>query len=298
MKIFLYSRVNSLYSEVVQHFDPKRRMFTPYGLTCERWEPVLMERPDRHNEIELNLLEQGTLTYLMWGQKISVHGGRLAVFWAAIPHQIIECKDMTPYYWVTVPLAWVLEWKLPEALIGPLLRGQVAEETDAKHSESDLRLCQQWSRDLENHAEDTREIILLEMKARLLRLARTVKLSGHGRTKAGKSRVIVGQENFTKVEAMARYIALNCTRPIQAEDIGREVGLNPDYAGSLFRRTFGTTLNKYLIDHRISHAQRLLVTTDDKILEVALESGFNSLSRFNDAFKRACGSSPSKYRRL
>jgi AraC-like DNA-binding protein len=79
--------------------------------------------------------------------------------------------------------------------------------------------------------------------------------------------------------------------------IGREVGLHPNYAMSLFRRTFGATLLEYLTQLRISHAQRLLATTDDKVLDVALSSGFGSLSRFNDAFVRRCGLSPSAYRR-
>ena len=76
------------------HFDDRRPEFTPYGLTCELWTPKPMPRPDRHNEVELNLLEGGSLTYLMWGQRVSVHGGRLAAFWAAIPHQIVDFGEV------------------------------------------------------------------------------------------------------------------------------------------------------------------------------------------------------------
>jgi transcriptional regulator GlxA family with amidase domain len=57
-----------------------------------------------------------------------------------------------------------------------------------------------------------------------------------------------------------------------------------------------TTLIDYLTQHRVSHAQRLLATTDRKIVHVALESGFGSISRFNDAFRRGCGCSPREYR--
>jgi hypothetical protein len=32
---------------------------------------------------------------------------RLSAFWAATPHQILACQDVTFYYVVTVPLAWV-----------------------------------------------------------------------------------------------------------------------------------------------------------------------------------------------
>jgi len=33
-----------------------------------------------------------------------------------------------------------------------------------------------------------------------------------------------------------------------------------------------------------------------KVVDVAFDSGFNSISRFNEAFRRACGCSPRQYR--
>ena len=67
---------------------------------------------------------------------------------------------------------------------------------------------------------------------------------------------------------------------------------------ALFQRTFGTTLIKYVTEHRLSHAQRLLVTTQDSIVNIAFSSGFGSLSRFNEAFRQSCGCTPREYRRL
>ena len=96
---------------------------------------------------------------------------------------------------------------------------------------------------------------------------------------------------------MACLIAQRYLEHLSVEEIGRAVGLHPNYAMGLFKRTFGTTLVDYLTHHRVSHAQRLLATTDRKIVEVAMESGFNSISRFNEAFRRACGCSPREYRR-
>ena len=46
-------------------FDPARPDFSPYGFSCIRWTPTMMPRCDRHNEIELNLLDKGRLVYLM-----------------------------------------------------------------------------------------------------------------------------------------------------------------------------------------------------------------------------------------
>jgi len=98
------------------------------------------------------------------------------------------------------------------------------------------------------------------------------------------------------VEQMACLIAQRYTEPLTVEEIGKTVGLHPNYAMSLFKKAFGTTLVDYLIHHRVSHAQRLLATTDMKVVDVAFDSGFNSISRFNEAFRRGCGCSPREYR--
>ena len=57
------------HAESLHHFDSRRRDFTPYGFTCEIWEPRQMQRPDRHDEIEINFLDRGTLTYLIGGER-------------------------------------------------------------------------------------------------------------------------------------------------------------------------------------------------------------------------------------
>jgi AraC family transcriptional regulator, melibiose operon regulatory protein len=98
-------------------------------------------------------------------------------------------------------------------------------------------------------------------------------------------------------EQMACFIAKNYTEPLTAEVIGKHVDLHPNYAMALFQRTFGTTLIKYVTQHRLSHAQRLLVTTGEQIVNVALDSGFGSLSRFNEAFRESFGCTPREYRR-
>jgi AraC-like DNA-binding protein len=42
----------------------------------------------------------------------------------------------------------------------------------------------------------------------------------------------------------------------------------------------------------------MLVTSDAKVLKVAMEAGFGSLSRFNVAFRSLCGCSPREYRAI
>jgi AraC-like DNA-binding protein len=278
-------------------FDPNRRDFAPYGFTCVRWTPSPMRRPDHHNEIELNLLETGWVTYLLGGHKVRIEAGRLSVFWAAIPHQVIDYGDEPAYFVATIPFAWFLQCRLPDKFVQPLLHGAVMSEPEPLRARSDVELFSQWEEDLQTTREDLHDLVLLEMEARLRRLASRLPALQPAANRTRRRHPALSAGGLNKVEQMACFIAQHYTERLTVDDIGRAVNLHPNYAMSLFQKTFGTTLIDYLTHHRISHAERLLATTDEKIVEVAFNSGFSSISRFNEAFRRACGCSPRDYRK-
>src|SRR5690348_8649614 len=84
-----------------------------YGLTAWHGPPPLMEHSHRHHEVELNFIDDGSATYLFGGRQIRIPAGTLAVFWAAIPHQMVAADESAELWWLTVPLAVVLRWQLP-----------------------------------------------------------------------------------------------------------------------------------------------------------------------------------------
>jgi len=277
-------------------FDPRRKDFAPYGFTCVRWTPTRMPRPDRHNEVELNLLGSGALTYLLGGQKVRIPGRRMAAFWAGIPHQIVHFEGTQPYYVMTLPLAWFLQWRLPETLTRPVLNGRIVMEPETARFTADQARFEAWVADLRRPTDERQRVCQLEVEARLRRLASALKAGRRVGARGGRAAPVMGAGRLSRVEEMACFVAQHYAEPLTAGEIGRQVKLHPNYAMSLFRRTFGTTILKYVVQHRLSHAQRLLATTDDLILDVALGSGFGSLSRFNEAFKGAFGCTPREYR--
>jgi AraC-like DNA-binding protein len=277
------------------HFVESRPDLEPYGFTCEIWEPQPMNRADRHNELELNLLDSGSLTYLLGGRRVTLRPRRLSAFWAATPHQILASQNLTFYYVVTVPLAWALGWGLPEPLVERLLSGAVVEEPEASSAALDVARFAQWHEDLSSDEERREEVVLLELKARLLRLAGAIR--GRARHESTpRALASAGGGAPTSVERMATFIARHYMDTIGLEDVAQEVRLHPDYAAALFRKAFGVTPTRFILQHRVSHAQRMLVTSDAKVLEVAMDAGFGSLSRFNAAFRQLCGCAPREYR--
>ncbi len=274
----------------MQRFDSSRTDFMPYGFTCELWTPAPMPRPDRHNEIEINLLQSGTLTYLLGGRRTTVEAGRLTVFWAAIPHQIVGWENAKPYFVATLPLAWFLGCGFPAAFAHPVLNGEIVN--DPEPLAEDATKFQRWIADLLSAIPLRQRAARMEIESRLLRLA----LAMPEPQPAADSRSNSTHPQLSRADQLACFIARHYQEPLTAAQIAAAVGLHPNHVMALFRRAFGTTMTDFLTQHRVSHAQRLLVTTDDPVIEIASDSGFQSLSRFNEAFKRSCGCAPRAYR--
>lgn len=269
----------------VYQFDPSRDPFSPYGFSCQRWQPTLMPKPDRHNEIEINFLQSGSVTYVMGGSRTTIQAGRIGLFWAAIPHQIVAWEGAEPYFVVTLPLGWFLAAGVSAGFAQLLLKGGLA--VDPAPLSTDLAHFQRWESDLREKDQVGERAALLEIQARLLRLA-------HAHPKASKARAV--PPSFSRADQLACYIARNYHKPLTAENIAKASGLHPNYAMNLFRQAFGTTMTDFIVQHRLSHAQRLLLTTNETVTEIAFASGFQSLSRFNEAFKKSCECSPRQYR--
>lgn len=276
-------------SEIVNTFDESRDAFKPYGLTCEVWTPNLMRKPDRHNEIEINYFTEGSMTYLFQGNQIRIPAKKLAIFWGLIPHQIVHYEGFSPYYVCTIPLSQFLAWKLPAPFVDRVLKGEILLEASEESSRYDEYLLRNWTQDLRNA--DGVEVALLEMRARLSRLAIS------NMPFAGNNHSSIHSKEASQVVKIAVYIAQNYANPIKVSDIGKAVGLHSDYANSIFKKAFGYTLKDCILEERIVHAQRKLITTDTSITEIAFECGFNSISRFNAAFLKINRCTPREFRR-
>jgi AraC-like DNA-binding protein len=72
---------------------------------------------------------------------------------------------------------------------------------------------------------------------------------------------------------------------------------NEKYAGRLFKEQTGKSFSEYCSDIRISRAEAMIIKSEKKIIDIALESGFENVSYFNRLFRRKYGMSPTAYRK-
>lgn len=98
------------------------------------------------------------------------------------------------------------------------------------------------------------------------------------------------------IEKIIRYIAENYDQELSLESISREVHLAPGYISHLFRQRTGQSFLQYLISFRMEKAIEYLRKTDMKINQIALKTGYPTVSYFIQTFKNFYGCTPAQFR--
>lgn len=105
-------------------------------------------------------------------------------------------------------------------------------------------------------------------------------------------------EYVEKFMMVCNYITDHCTENISVEQLADLAGFSKFHFVRLFKQFSNMSCYEYLTQKRIEHAEQLLIEPDLTITEVAMRSGFNSLSTFNRIFKAAKNCTPSEYKNL
>ena len=100
------------------------------------------------------------------------------------------------------------------------------------------------------------------------------------------------------VISMREYMENNLGEKITIDSISRKFNIAPTAFKENFRRLYGVSVHKWLQTRRIEHSRTLLRSTSMPILQIAHQVGYESTSQFNLAFRKNCGTSPGKYRKM
>lgn len=92
------------------------------------------------------------------------------------------------------------------------------------------------------------------------------------------------------------YLYQHYADPLTEETLARQLHLSTRQLSRILQQLFGKSFRRLLIDIRLSHAARLLTTTDLSAEEVANRVGYGSVSGFYDAFGKKYGVPAGSYK--
>ena len=104
-------------------------------------------------------------------------------------------------------------------------------------------------------------------------------------------------ECINYIRELISYVNEHYTEKLSLEDAADYVGFSREYFCRFFKQHMGLTFLRYLNEVRISHAGRLLSSTDLSISEIMNTCGFTNQTIFNRLFKEIYGMTPRQARK-
>lgn len=108
---------------------------------------------------------------------------------------------------------------------------------------------------------------------------------------------IPSQDTTAIVQKALRYIVVNYRDMITVEAISRHCNISISYFSKIFKKETGLTLTQYVNDFRLHKAAEELFQSQNTVLEIVMQSGFQNLSYFIRMFKKEFGVTPGEYRK-
>lgn len=235
--------------------------------------------PHLHNTLELVYVTEGTLELGVGQELYHLETGDMGIIFPNIIHHYqVFGADAHKIYLVNIAagsIGFFGEELQKYAPVMPVIkRSELGEEVI--HALYRMMLTQEW------------EFTILQAYLQIV-LARCVPLLDLDE----KSKV--GSDDL--IYQTVAYISGHFRKNITLDKMAQDLCVSKYAISRVFSGTFHSNFNQYVNDARIRYACSRLENTRDSIIEICLDSGFESQRTFNRAFKEHYRMSPSEYRK-
>jgi AraC-like DNA-binding protein len=152
------------------------------------------------------------------------------------------------------------------------------------------------------YREDLLSLLELEGLARLVAFIELLaELAGDQAVQSLTSdfyRINNAEFNGGRMTKVMTYVREHLRDEIRQTEVADIVAMTPQGFSRFFRATTGRTFVSFVNALRVMEAARLLVNTDDDIIDIAFACGYANLSNFNRRFLEIKQTTPREYRKL
>lgn len=250
-----------------------------------------------HDELEIAVIDEGSAIVAAGKEKYTIHKGEGFFFNHGVLHSIRKvdmsgCKFHSVVFHPRI-IYGSIDSVFYQRYAAPVLENRGMENIhlipDVQwHKKIIDSINQIWNMcEMEQKGYEFRiRMVLSDM---LLRLWENLPQVQHPKTKS------IRDED--RIKTMLQYIHDNYAGEITMKKIADSAMVSESECLRCFRRTIGTTPIQYVKQYRIQTAAGLLVSTQEKIADIAIQCGFQDISYFTKSFREQKGCVPTEYRK-
>lgn len=245
-----------------------------------------------HDELEIIYIKQGALQITINGQDYQGTAGSIFLVNPRELHLMGSSDLSVAYYTLLFPLEFISfqsRDELETTLLQPLRSGQLIFEHEISDTTLKNKLCSILD---EITAINLETSSMKQLKTRILLLQFLQQIVEY------PSLIVPASGSKTDMQKeLLVYIQQHYTDKITLQDLAEQFHLSEKYISRYFKEHFYLTFSDYVNHLRLTHAKKLLETTELSVTEIALCSGFPNVSYFIRTFKTCYEKPPLKYRK-
>lgn len=255
-----------------------------------------------HDEMEFVYIKKGQGLVSLDFTPLTVTAGDIVLICPGQLHTIEQlCPESMEYENIIFPLT-LLGSRQPdvcwEQYIMPISRRQVslpALITPDKEYYQDIASCIDRIDEIRRSFPEGYELII---KGKLFELffclysRNAVTADTPSGSEAGSQK-----RSLDKTRQILKIVEQHYSEKISIKEMAEACGFSQSHFMKFFKSTIGMPFTAYLNDYRLTMASRLLLSSEDSILTIAGDTGFDNLSYFNRIFKQRFGMTPREFRR-
>ena len=100
------------------------------------------------------------------------------------------------------------------------------------------------------------------------------------------------------LDTIKQYLDSNYLENISLEKLSSLFFINKFYLTRAFKEKYGTTINNYILEKRITKSKELLRFSDSSIEDIAIACGIKDPNYFSRVFKKIEGITPKEYKKI
>lgn len=103
-------------------------------------------------------------------------------------------------------------------------------------------------------------------------------------------------KNYEIIENVIDYIEKNPDNRLDLAEIAQATGYSKYHLSRMFSCCTDCSIHEYVMRRKLTEAARKLVETDERIIDIAVEAGYDNQQSFTIGFSKLYGNTPAQYR--
>lgn len=249
-----------------------------------------------HDEAEIIYISKGCMKITVWSNTYYAKEGDIIILMPHMIHSIEQMNDNYAEYFNIIFHFSILEKTEDgicyEKYLKPFLTNEKSVNCyEPKGSRLNLSLTPFLISLIENRRESYTTCEYL-VKANLFLIMHYL---NQNCIDTDKNNILL-QTNYDKIKTALYHVQNSYAKNISIKTAANLCGFSESHFMKVFKELTGMSFNAYLVSYRLEIAAKQLIETDQKIIDIAANCGFNNHSYFTRTFQKKYGLTPAKYR--